>query len=156
MEAKQIAFLFDRHDLDIGLTEVEPEGNIVHEYDIPTECRRCDSKDISLRAIYVPTSKTLMLMCLCNECGDSSPIMTRKNGANKHNPSDGALRTWVGKVKQRCEYKCAICGSAHKIHAHHIIPIGNDWGNEYKYMPSNGIALCEECHAKVHSRRKAE
>ena len=133
----------------------EDEARISHDYDIPTECMKCGGTDLSLRAIYHFGQKMLMLRYVCNECGHSDAIRTKKNQENQHHPSDGALRQWHKQVVQKYGYKCAICGSANKPHAHHIIPIGNNWGDTFKYMPSNGIMLCEDCHNKVHHRNKA-
>lgn len=56
---------------------------------------------------------------------------------------------WRAAVYQRDEYACQECGDASgKLNAHHIKP----WAShtELRFDVSNGITLCEDCHAKKH------
>ena len=56
------------------------------------------------------------------------------------------------RVYRRDNYECQSCGAVggmkgdHEVHAHHIVPLGDD-GNHYM---SNLITLCAECHERVH------
>ena len=50
------------------------------------------------------------------------------------------------KVLWRDRYKCQRCSSPDELRAHHIQYRSNSGGNS----PSNGITLCEKCHAELH------
>jgi len=57
------------------------------------------------------------------------------------------------KCKQRYNYICQKCGKSFKenkikLHAHHVIPLSKGGRN----VLSNLIALCEDCHSKVHNK----
>ena len=87
--------------------------------------------------------------------------------------------TWRKAVYQRDGYRCRTCDNTkHKIVAHHRYPfnkifknflklypklsIKNDWYKlvelSIEYSPfwdvENGITLCEDCHIKIHRKRK--
>lgn len=57
-------------------------------------------------------------------------------------------------LKDIADWKCKICGSKHKINAHHIL-FANDFP-ERRFDTSNGITLCDEHHKKVHSPNSKE
>jgi len=52
-------------------------------------------------------------------------------------------KEWAIKVKERDEYKCAICGEREKPCAHHLIPREI---KKTRFMVSNGITLCPLHH----------
>lgn len=59
-------------------------------------------------------------------------------------------RQWAQSVKARDKYICQCCGQrGHKLVSHHILP----WERypELQLDVSNGITLCESCHADYHS-----
>jgi len=56
-------------------------------------------------------------------------------------------------VKAKAGYKCQKCGKSFinnkiALHAHHIIPLSKGGRN----CLSNLIAVCEECHSKIHHK----
>lgn len=57
-------------------------------------------------------------------------------------------------VKERYNFKCAICSSNHNLNAHHRTY--DRIGQEYYYWKSEKdlICLCEECHALFHKNSK--
>lgn len=62
------------------------------------------------------------------------------------------LAKWSKDVKKRDGYECKICGSTHRLHAHHIIP--RKKAESLKYDLNNGITLCNSCHAKTEGYQK--
>ena len=55
-----------------------------------------------------------------------------------------AWRRWV---YQRAGYRCQVCGRwGLRLHAHHIVPVSRGGPT----TPENLMALCEECHGRVH------
>ncbi len=60
-------------------------------------------------------------------------------------------RIWRDKVFERDNYTCQECGErGEKLNAHHI----KSW-KEYqklRYLISNGITLCRECHKNIHKK----
>lgn len=57
--------------------------------------------------------------------------------------------TWRTKVIERDLFKCQKCSSTERIQAHHI----KSWNNfsEIRFDITNGITLCNSCHAKLHN-----
>lgn len=56
-------------------------------------------------------------------------------------------------VRARAGYKCQKCGKSFlnnkiALHAHHVIPLSKGGRN----CLSNLIAVCEECHSKIHHK----
>ena len=56
-------------------------------------------------------------------------------------------------VRARAGYKCQKCGKSFlhnkiALHAHHIVPLSKGGRN----CLSNLIAVCEECHSKIHKK----
>jgi Holliday junction DNA helicase RuvB len=51
------------------------------------------------------------------------------------------------KVLARDGHKCRLCGSRHRLHIHHIIPVSMGGPTEL----DNLITLCRSCHARVHA-----
>lgn len=58
------------------------------------------------------------------------------------------VKIWRQSVFQRDGFKCQQCGAKRDLNAHHIKP----WSEypDLRLELSNGISLCETCHAKVH------
>ena len=58
---------------------------------------------------------------------------------------------WAKKILSRDGYCCVSCGSFGPLEAHHIKP----WVNfpDLRFELSNGIALCQKCHRKVHRKK---
>lgn len=54
-----------------------------------------------------------------------------------------AEKKWANDVKSFFNFSCAICGSAYKPNAHHIIPREH---KQYKFCLDNGISLCTKHH----------
>ena len=50
---------------------------------------------------------------------------------------------WSKLVKERDDYKCAICEAEGLLHTHHIIPRQNKM---YRFDVDNGITLCPRHH----------
>lgn len=63
-------------------------------------------------------------------------------------------KKWSLLVKQKYNFKCAICESTNKLHSHHI----KSWRKfpEYRFDIENGICLCQKCHILEHKREKNE
>ena len=55
---------------------------------------------------------------------------------------------WRAKIFTRDSYTCQCCGSGSKLTAHHK----NGWGWSYdqRFMTSNGVTLCRDCHSLFH------
>lgn len=55
---------------------------------------------------------------------------------------------WRKAVLARDQHHCVVCGSADRLHAHHIAP----WADvpELRLVLENGITLCAECHGEMH------
>jgi Holliday junction DNA helicase RuvB len=51
------------------------------------------------------------------------------------------------KVLARDGHKCRLCGSRHRLHIHHIIPVSMGGLTEL----DNLITLCRSCHARAHA-----
>lgn len=73
--------------------------------------------------------------------------------------SKAAYMEWKSAVFAKAQWKCEGCSKEHGsvcvccghrtlLHAHHIIPFSEK--PELRYEPSNGKALCEQCHWKEH------
>jgi hypothetical protein len=64
----------------------------------------------------------------------------------RHSPKG---RQWRTRVYKRDNYTCQICGAhPQRPHAHHIRSAKRY--PKLRYEISNGITLCEQCHARVH------
>lgn len=82
--------------------------------------------------------------------GHTPPVMS---GENNPNWIGGTCLYWKKRAKERDDYKCRLCGCADKevLHAHHIIPVGNEHQRRYGVDDINNlITLCANCHMKVH------
>lgn len=56
---------------------------------------------------------------------------------------------WRTKIYQRDLYHCRICKeNKDNLVAHHIIPFSTD--KEKRFILSNGMVLCKECHDIIH------
>lgn len=55
---------------------------------------------------------------------------------------------WRQAVKERDDYTCQDCGSRGEVHAHHIVPMGEDLS--LALQTENGVTLCKECHYRRH------
>ena len=56
-----------------------------------------------------------------------------------------ASKKTYNEVYERCNGKCAICGTNQKLHLHHIDGRGKDKTDD----PNNCIMLCCHCHLEV-------
>jgi 5-methylcytosine-specific restriction endonuclease McrA len=67
------------------------------------------------------------------------------SGAERNMPEYIAWRT---AVFQRDNYTCQECGETVNVCAHHIM----SWSRnpDLRFDSSNGVTLCEDCHAKKH------
>ena len=84
--------------------------------------------------------------------GEKSPAW--KNGAsltNERARNGNRLNKWRQAVYARDDYTCQEC-SYHGDHlnAHHLKSFADH--PELRYDVSNGIALCEDCHGKLHGK----
>lgn len=91
-----------------------------------------------------------------------------KGGVSSENlrgRSRTAYFEWKNAVIANAQWKCQGCGLEHGhvcqccghrvlLHAHHIKPFSEM--PELRYEPSNGMALCERCHWKVHHDKSGE
>lgn len=68
------------------------------------------------------------------------------------NYSDPLYKKWRQDVYRRDKYKCKLCGSKHKIQAHHI----KLWAHypELRFVLSNGITLCKKHHNEIKGREQ--
>lgn len=57
---------------------------------------------------------------------------------------------WKKRILKRDNFECQNCGSSKKLIAHHILNFKTHI--DLRYVDSNGIILCEECHKKFHSK----
>lgn len=91
-----------------------------------------------------------------------------KGGVTKENlrgRSKAQYMEWKSAVYAKAGWKCQHCGLEHGavceccghrvlLHAHHIKAF--DKFPDLRYEPSNGLALCERCHWKVHYKESGE
>lgn len=66
--------------------------------------------------------------------------------------SNGQLKEWMRKVKERDDYCCQICHNVKRgkhLHAHHIKSFA-DYPDD-RLDIDNGISLCKDCHYWVHN-----
>lgn len=74
-----------------------------------------------------------------------------KKQRDKHN-GDFRYVSWRKRVFKRDKYTCQICFiKGGTLNAHHI----KSWSNfkELRYVVSNGKALCEKCHKRIHKKK---
>jgi len=57
-------------------------------------------------------------------------------------------RIWRVKVIRR-DKVCQVCKSRQNRHAHHIESAA--YSKELRFVPSNGICLCRDCHTQYHT-----
>lgn len=59
-------------------------------------------------------------------------------------------KKWRNLVYFRDDYKCQKClENSHNLHPHHILNYSSH--KELRFVPSNGVTLCEVCHRSFHS-----
>lgn len=72
---------------------------------------------------------------------------------------------WKNTVLANAQWKCAECSLEHGhvcdccghrvlLHAHHVKSFADH--PQLRYEPSNGVALCERCHKKLHQDQSCE
>lgn len=73
---------------------------------------------------------------------------SRKRGINR-SKNRGKYKKWRRAVFSRDKYKCQKCTDGKPLNAHHIRP----WAlfPLDRYRITNGVTLCEACHAWVHN-----
>lgn len=47
-------------------------------------------------------------------------------------------------------FRCVLCGSARRLHTHHIDPVAHN--PKRAYDPTNLTTVCDECHVELHAR----
>lgn len=57
-------------------------------------------------------------------------------------------KEWRQAVYKRDNYKCVICGSTHKLNAHHLYSYSNC--KTLRYLVKNGVTLCHKHHEQFH------
>lgn len=62
-------------------------------------------------------------------------------------------KAWRLRVFKRDFFHCRLCGGSYHLQAHHI----KRWADciELRFVVSNGITLCETCHATVKDREES-
>jgi hypothetical protein len=55
---------------------------------------------------------------------------------------------WRKEVFKNSNYKCVICNKGGYLQAHHLD--GWHWCKERRFDPTNGVALCRQCHKGFH------
>lgn len=71
------------------------------------------------------------------------------DGGAQERGCDARYREWRGEVLERDNYTCQDCGQhGGTLTAHHI----ERWADspELRYELSNGVTLCQSCHAERH------
>ena len=59
------------------------------------------------------------------------------------------VERWARLVKDRCGWRCQVCGLAGRLEADHIIPL-EDGGDPWDL--ANGQSLCHTCHSEKTAR----
>jgi hypothetical protein len=70
--------------------------------------------------------------------------------SNQKLRNDPRLIEWRKKVFERDKYKCVECNDKGFLHAHHIIPLSEDYSKAFDL--ENGKTVCVKCHEKIHGR----
>ena len=112
------------------------------EYILPKECEVCGSDNIVVRVLY----KTELVRYVCLDCGHSRSLPKQENLKKRVNTS---LNNWAARIIKHHPF-CSICGSKENLEAHHIIPVSHS--DRHKYLDTNGITLCKQCHYLVHHK----
>lgn len=96
----------------------------------------------------------------CKKCG-----INKNTGENNHNYNPhltieeriigrkySEYPEWRASVYERDSYTCRCCGDNQggNLNAHHLD--GYNWCTERRTDVTNGVTLCEECHADFHSK----
>jgi len=96
------------------------------------------------------------------KCSDMASIGKRKNEksplwkggisrAYKYGYHSSEYKQWHNEVFKRDDYTCQICNTrGGYLHAHHIK--GFSQYPDLRFIVSNGITLCKNCHMEVHSK----
>lgn len=112
------------------------------EYIFPHQCEECGSENIVVRVLY----DKKIVRYFCPDCGNSRSIPKASNLRRRTNTT---LSHWAQQVIKNHPF-CAICGSKENLEAHHIIPVAHC--ERTKFTPTNGIALCRDCHYLAHHK----
>lgn len=114
-------------------------------YAMPDCCEACGSRKIGLR-VQIMSNGALSCKYICLDCGHFSKMLPKlENLACRTNTT---LANWRKQVWKRDNCRCVICGSREGLNVHHIIPVSVS--EKYKYVPGNGVTLCETCHRLAH------
>lgn len=65
-----------------------------------------------------------------------------------HDRNSQRYKEWRLNVFKRDGFRCQECGTKKDIQAHHIKPWKNN--KSLRYVVSNGITLCRDCHLQAH------
>lgn len=85
--------------------------------------------------------------------GTSNPNYKNGNGYASCRPDEAELKKWRRLVYERDGYRCVRCGydKGKTLQAHHIHPYSEY--PELRHDLTNGVTLCKQCHAWVHSKK---
>lgn len=97
----------------------------------------------------------------CNVLTRGKPSKSRvRKGAESHlwrggiTPERNLIGMWTQREAFRTHrsnrFKCVLCGSGHKLHAHHLDPVAHN--PALARDPQNLTTLCRECHSELHHR----
>lgn len=77
---------------------------------------------------------------------------TEEDRQDRHNGNKAQINEWRKKVYDRDNYTCQHChlSKSHHLIAHHLN--GYDNYKEERFLVSNGITLCDECHKDFHHK----
>lgn len=114
----------------------------VEEYVMPKKCEACGSENIVIRVIY--DKEITRYKCL--DCRYSRSVAKESNLKKRTNSQ---INHWAEQVKKHHPY-CVICGAKDNLEAHHIIPVSHS--RRFRFLSTNGITLCHECHHLVHNK----
>ena len=137
--------------------------NVMKKYNIP----RIPMKGRKLH----PEHREKVIKTLCGGMAGKkhsnetkSRMSETRKGSNNGNWKDGKTQIirkfrrtkkyilWVKNVIENANNICTLCGSKNKLQAHHIISVHKDLSKVLDV--NNGVALCEDCHMKIHNKKE--
>lgn len=70
------------------------------------------------------------------------------NAVLKERSTSYCHRLWSQFIRLRDLHRCVVCGSPHRVSAHHILR--KSFLMHARYETGNGITLCRSCHSEMH------
>lgn len=146
-----------KHSIEYVKKEFSKRGYVFTD----SEYLGVDSRHTCLCVCGRPDVKTLTNVRAgkkCMECrrerftGESNPRWNPNLTDEERigNRDYTAYLKWREGVFEYFDYTCDLCGEhGGKINAHHIVPYSVD--RDLRTNVDNGVALCVECHKKIHS-----